>query len=351
MTTKYITYNDPFTLESGKILPEITIAYHTYGKLNQNKDNVIWVCHALTANSNVFDWWGGLFGEKDYFNPKEHYIVCANILGSCYGSTGPLSLNPKTGKFYGHDFPQLTVRDLIKAHFILKNHLGIEKIKLTLGCSLGGMQAIEWAISLGEDLEYLGLLATNAVFSPWGIAFNESQRWAIENDPTWKTDSVDAGIEGMKIARSMALLSYRNYITYHQTQSENSNDKLDGFKASSYQRYQGLKLSRRFNAYTYWHLTKIMDSHNIARNRGSIQNALDKIKAKTIVVGMPTDILFPINEQIFLKENIKGAEFYPLESNYGHDGFLIEKEKLSHIFKDFFIKHKTKEVEILADKM
>ncbi len=329
-------HKHPFELESGARLPELTIAYHTYGHLNAEKSNVIWVCHALTANSDVFDWWAGLFGESSLFNPNDHFIVCANVLGSCYGSTGALSENPQTQKPYGHDFPVLTVRDLVQAHKLLKTHLEIEKIHTMLGCSLGGMQALEWAFELGTELRHLMLFATNAQSSPWLIAFNESQRWAIENDPTWQTDSPKAGIEGMKIARSIALLSYRHYITYANTQSEDTNEKTTDFRACSYQRYQGQKLADRFNAYAYWHLSKIMDSHNIGRGRDTVTEALQKVQAQTLVVGMPTDLLFPIEEQIFLAKHIPHAMFASLESGYGHDGFLIEKEKLSQIITHFY---------------
>lgn len=336
MNPKYFNHKAGLVLESGQLLEDITIAYHTYGEYNPEKNNVIWVCHALTANSDVFDWWAGLFGEEDFFNPKEHFIVCANILGSCYGSTGPLSTNSKTEKPFYHDFPQLTVRDLAAAHELLRIELGIEKIHTLIGSSLGGMQALEWAYKLNGHLEHLVFLASNAQHSPWGIAFNESQRMAIAVDPTWKESIDEAGLEGMKTARSIALLSYRNYQTYQDTQSEKDVDKLDDYRASSYQNYQGLKLANRFNAYSYWELSKIMDGHNIGRGRTSPEKALRQIKVKTLVVGVESDLLFPVAEQKLIAQNIPGAQYAEINSLYGHDGFLLEQKQLTKVIQSFY---------------
>lgn len=336
MNPKYFKHKAGLVLESGQLLEDITIAYHTYGEYNPEKNNVIWVCHALTANSDVFDWWAGLFGEEDFFNPKEHFIVCANILGSCYGSTGPLSISSKTGRPFYHDFPHLSVRDLTAAHELLRIELGIEKIHTLIGSSLGGMQALEWAYNLNGHLDHLVFLASNAQHSPWGIAFNESQRMAIANDSTWQTSTNEAGLDGMKTARSIALLSYRNYQTYQDTQSETDVDKLDDFKASSYQQYQGVKLANRFNAYSYWELSKIMDSHNIGRGRISRTNALNQIKVKTLVIGVESDLLFPIAEQKFIAQHIPGAEYAEINSLYGHDGFLLEQKQLTKVIQSFY---------------
>ncbi len=327
-------YGNEFFPERGGVLKNLRITYHTYGKLNQEKDNVVWVCHALTGSSDVFEWWPGLFGTNEWFNPDEHFIICANIPGSCYGSTGPLSYNPDTDKPYFHDFPDITVRDIVKIMDRLRIYLEIEKIRILTGGSLGGFQALEWAILRPEVFDNLVLIACGAKISPWAVAFNESQRMAIEGDPTWKEESSDAGLEGMKTARSIALLSYRNYLTYKESQSEN-NDKLpETFRAASYQRYQGLKLARRFNAFSYHCLTRVLDSHNAGRNRGSIQEALARIKARTLVVGISTDILFPVNEQKYLAANIRGAEYYEINSLYGHDGFLTETRKLTRIISE-----------------
>lgn len=336
MSNKF-TYNHPkaIKLESGKKLKNLEIAYQTFGTLSPNKDNVIWVCHALTANADVLDWWKGLFGANDLFNPKEHFIICANIIGSNYGSTNPLSINPTTGQPYYLSFPEYTIKDLAQIHQLLANHLKIEQIKVLIGGSMGGQQALEWSINGNVKIENLILLATNVVHSPWGIAFNESQRLAISTDRTFYTNKPDGGQKGLKAARSLALLSYRTYDAYNITQSESSNDKFTDFRASSYQNYQGEKLCKRFNAYSYWYLTKAMDSHNVGRGKSSIIDALQSITANTLVIGIENDNLFPIVEQEFLANHIKDAQLSRINCAYGHDGFLIETDKLTQIIGNF----------------
>lgn len=324
-----------FKLESGTKLKNLEIAYHTFGALNAKKDNVIWVCHALTANSDVFDWWKGLFGENCLFNPKEHFIVCANILGSPYGTTNPLSKNQDTNTDFYLSFPSFTVRDMVSAHQLLADHLELPQIALLIGGSLGGQQALEWSITEPSRIKKLVLVATNAQHSAWGIAFNESQRLAITTDRTFYANTPNGGKKGLKVARTIALLSYRSYQTYGATQLEVSSDKKDNFKASSYQNYQGEKLANRFNAYSYWFLTKAMDSHNVGRNRGSVEEALKQVRAKTLVIGIQNDVLFPLEEQQFLAKYIPHAKFAEVNSFYGHDGFLIETETLTKEIGDF----------------
>jgi len=336
MNTEIYKYKKAFKLESGKQLQELQIGFNTYGTLNKNGDNVVWVCHAVTANSDVFDWWKGLFGENNYFNPKEHFIICANILGSAYGSTSPLSTDPVTGLPYYLAFPQVTVRDLIKAHQLLAEHLGIKSIEILLGGSLGGQQCVEWAIMAPDFIKNLILIATNAKHSPWGVAFNESQRLAITADRTFYANTPDGGYKGLKAARSIALLSYRNYKTYSVTQQEEKDTLVDDYKASSYQNYQGDKLVKRFNAYSYWYLSKAMDSHNVGRGRHGVEKALSLIKARTLVIGIKSDVLFPIEEQQYLFQHIPKSVFAELDSFYGHDGFLIETGALTNIINSFF---------------
>ena len=326
-----------FYLESGSLLPGFHLAYTTQGILNEKKDNVIWIFHALTANSVATEWWHGLIGEGKLFDPSHYFIVCANMPGSCYGSIGPLDVNPENNSPYYHDFPFFTIKDMVKAYQQLREFLGISKIHVGIGGSMGGQQLLEWAIEDPQLFEFIFPIATNAVHSSWGIAFNESQRMCIEGDASWQNKTETAGIEGMKVARSIALISYRNYITYAATQSDEGIEKLENFKTSSYQRYQGEKLAKRFNAYSYYFLSKGMDSHNVGRNRGNAQIALHEIKAKTLVIGITTDILFPITEQQFIADNIPDAHFKAIHSNYGHDGFLLEFEQIEKIINDFLI--------------
>lgn len=329
-------YPYPFPLENGGQLPNLEIAYHTYGKLNAQKNNIIWVCHALTANSNVFDWWPGLFGENAFYNPNDYFIVCANNLGSAYGTTGPLSINKYSNQPLFSLFPTITIRDMVAVHDLLREHLGIEKINTIIGGSQGAQQVIEWNIKKPELFENAIIIATNAKHSPWGIAFNESQRLAIKADRTYYGNSVDGGQKGLAAARSIALLSYRNYKTYNETQSENHDEKITDFNSSSYQRYQGEKLVNRFNAYSYVTLSQAMDSHNVGRGKVSIEKALEKIKAKTLVIGISSDVLFPPSEQEYLAKHIPNSQLLIINSFYGHDGFLIETKKLTAIIIDFY---------------
>ncbi|WMJ72445.1 homoserine O-acetyltransferase [Cytophagaceae bacterium ABcell3] len=336
MENKEFKYNGTFQLEKGGQINGIKIAYTTFGNFKPQESKVIWICHALTANSEACVWWEGLVGKGKLFDPDKYFIICANILGSCYGTTGPLEINSDTGEPWYLDFPEITIRDMVGVHEILRTHLGIDKIYTCIGGSLGGQQAVEWAIINPGLIENLILLATNAVHSPWGIAFNEAQRMAIKADNTWTDKSPFAGIEGLKAARAIALLSYRNYNTYKHSQSEDSDDKLDDFRAISYQNYQGEKLVKRFSCHSYWHLSKAMDCHNVGRGRGGVAQALSKIKSKTLAIGIKTDVLFPVSEQILLADHIPGAQYSEIESLYGHDGFLIETVKISEAIEGFF---------------
>lgn len=334
-------YNQKFELEAGESLPGFQLKYTTAGKLNAERNNVIWVCHALTGSSDFTDWWGGLFTAGGPFDPSRHFIICANILGGCYGSTGPLSLNPQTGKSYYHDFPLITIRDVVRAFDLLRTELRINRVHTLLGGSLGGQQVLEWAILQPEVFQHIIPISCNAYHSPWGVAFNEAQRMAIEADPTWKENDPRAGIEGLKAARAIGMLSYRQYDIYQETQREKNNEPIDGFRAATYQRYQGDKLTNRFNTFTYFLLSKVMDSHNVGRQRTSIESALNSIKARTLVIGIESDLLFPISEQKFLATHIPNAGYETIQSLYGHDGFLVEFEHLKKIITHYFKKNLT----------
>ena len=329
-------HGEAITLESGAVLAEVDITYDTFGTLNQAKDNVIWVCHALTANSDVADWWPHTVEEGRFLDPTRYFIVCANFLGSHYGTTSPLSVNPATGEKYYYDFPQITVRDMVKCHQLLAKHLGIERVKLLIGSSIGGFQCMEWAISEPKFMESVALIATTTCTEPWAAAFNESQRMAIRTDHTWGQRRDDAGIDGMAVARSIALISYRGGAAYNATQQdENPSEASFTRRAHSYQQYQGEKLRRRFNAMSYYRLSEAVDSHNIARGRGSIAEALARIEARALVVAISSDILFPPEAHTPLREHIRDVEYHLIESEFGHDGFLVEHEKLNTIIQNF----------------
>jgi len=335
MPTTIFTYHQPFTLENGSVLQGYHLAYTTYGQLNTAGDNVVWIFHALTANSDPLEWWPGLVGDGKLFDPAIHFIVCVNMPGSCYGSIGPLDIDPATGEPWYHRFPFFTTRDMIRAYQPLRHFLGIEKIQVGIGGSMGGQQLLEWAVEEPELFVHVVALATNAQHSPWGIAFNAAQRMAIEADSSWQQQQPDAGIEGLRVARSIALLSYRHYLAYGQTQSDARNDLLQDYRAESYQRYQGEKLVRRFNAFSYYFLSKGMDAHNLGRNRESVAAALQSINARVLVIGIETDMLFPINEQQLIADYIPGSSCHIIESPYGHDGFLVEYAAIEQLLTPF----------------
>jgi homoserine O-acetyltransferase len=334
-TDQTFHYDQAFELEAGAALPGFQLRYTTLGKLNAQRNNAVWVCHALTGSSDFTSWWGELFKEGSAFDPNEYFIICANILGGCYGSTGPLSIDTATGKAYYHTFPTVTNRDVVRAFDLLRQSLNLTEIHSLIGGSLGGQQVLEWAILQPTVFQNIIPIACNAWHSPWGIAFNESQRLAIEADPTWKESEPRAGSAGLKAARAMGMISYRHYDTFHKTQSEKTTDKIEGYRASSYQQYQGQKLANRFNAFTYWTLSKIMDSHNVARGRESGEKVLAKITTRTLVIGIDSDILFPLSEQEYLAKHIPNARLEVMPSLYGHDGFLVEFEQMNNILKQF----------------
>ena len=331
----YLHLDHPFELESGGVLDRLTIAYTTHGQLNDRGDNVVWVCHALTGNADPLEWWPGLVGSVDTINPDQHFIVCANMLGSCYGTTGPTHYKPGDQGTYGLEFPLITTRDMSRLHEILAVHLGISSIYLGIGGSMGGQQLLEWAASSPERFRQLCLLATNARHSPWGIAFNEAQRMAMRADETLGSDSDEAGKRGLEAARAIAMLSYRHYQTYEQSQGETDAEKLEDYRASSYQQYQGQKLWKRFDPASYWVLSKAMDNHNIGRGRQSVEEALKSIAAQTLVIGIDSDILFPVAEQSLIAEHIPNSRFEIISSEFGHDGFLTETKTISLLLNDF----------------
>ncbi len=333
---KVFKHTAPFLLENGESLPGFELGYTTAGTLNAAGNNVVWICHALTGNALPEEWWPGLVGSGKLLDPARYFIVCANMLGGCYGSTGPLSINPLTDKPWYHSFPVLTNRDMVQAFQLLQAHLGIRSISLLLGGSMGGQQALEWAVTQPEAVKRLLLLATNAQHSPWGIAFNESQRMAIAADASWQQSTPEAGEQGLKVARTIGMLSYRTWQIYNERQADADTEKLGHYRAATYQQYQGQKLADRFNAFTYYRLSQAMDSHHIGRGRGSAELALQRVKASTLVIGVDSDILFPVEEQAYLAKYIPEARLEVISSVYGHDGFLVEAPAIAKAMRTSF---------------
>lgn len=316
----------PFECESGEVIENLKITYHIS---RHESSRVIWICHALTANSDPSEWWPELVGNGKPIDTGKYTVVCANMLCSPYGSSGPL-----TGPSY-LGFPKITIRDMVKAEILLKRHLGIKSIDILIGGSIGGFQVLEWAIMDPGSIRHAVLIACGARVTPWATAYNEAQRMAIEADPTFfKQKDAGSGKEGLKAARAIALISYRSYKGYNSTQHEDDENALFARKACSYERHQGKKLSDRFDAYSYWYLTHAVDSHNAGRDRGGIQKALNGIRAECTVIGIDTDNLFPTEEQKAMARHIPNAGYRELHSDFGHDGFLLEYEQLIRILEE-----------------
>lgn len=334
MIRKEYIHDDIFEFEAGGSFKGLKVVYHcseNEWKVN-DKRKVIWICHALTANSDAEDWWPELVGPGRLFDTEKYFVICVNMLGSAYGSSGPASIDPETGRPYFFDFPKITVRDIVRANDLVRRHLGIDKVDLMVGGSIGGFQSIEWTIMEPEVFDKAVFIACGARVTPWITAWEESQRMALEADPSFRAcESLKGGEAGLRCARSIALISYRSYEGYNSTQQEKDDDFLFADRAGSYQRYQGKKLSDRFDAYSYYYLSDSVNSNNVGRGRGGMEKALAGIKAECTVIGIDSDRLFPVEEQKFLAENIPGARYHEITSRFGHDGFLLENDQLTDI--------------------
>lgn len=330
-----IHFDKPFSLELGGELPCLTIAYDTYGTLNERGDNAVWVCHALTANSDVADWWPHTVEEGCFLDPRKYFVVCANILGSHYGTTGPLTPLPPAGAPLYADFPRLTIADMARAHSLLADALGLKHIRALVGSSVGGFQALEWAAQEPDRFGRLILIATDAKASPWTIAIDETQRMAIKADSTYGEARPDAAMDGLAAARAIGLLTYRGPLGYNATQADPADTPAGALRrACTYQQYQGEKLCRRYNAYSYVAILDAFDTHDIGRGRSGTDVALATLAMPATVIGISTDIIFTPAEMRSLADRLPDAEYFEIESEFGHDGFLVEHEKLNEILID-----------------
>lgn len=323
MEKKVFVYDKPFTVEGGQVLPRLEVGY-VCSKGGYHGQKVIWLCHAVTASADPRDWWAQITGPGLMFDTEKYFVICANSLGSCFGSSGPASINPLTGKPYYFDFPKVTVRDSINAFYLLCQHLGISKIDLLVGASMGGFHAQEFAIMHPELIKRAVFMATTSRVTPWLTAFEETQRMALEADPTFRMKrDLKGGLAGLKCARGIAIMSYRCEEGYNIKQWEDTEDVVFADKAASYQRYQGSKFVRDFDAYSYWYLTYVVDSINVGRDRGGVEKALKMIQCPATVISLSTDLLFPPVDMEPMAR-MMGADFHVIQTHFGHDGFLIE---------------------------
>ena len=318
--TSYYHHNRPFELECGVTLPQLDVAYHTFGSMNADRSNVVWVCHALTANSDVADWWPHTVEQGCFLDPDKWFVVCANILGSHY--------------WFG-TFPAVTIRDMVRAHALLADALGVGHIHTLVGSSVGGFQAVEWAVADPSRFGQLVLIATDAKASPWTIAIDETQRMAILADSTYGEPRPDAGMAGLAAARAIGLLTYRGGEGYNRTQADHPDTPEGEHRACTYQRYQGEKLCCRFNAYSYMSILNAFDTHDVGYCRGGVEEALARITARTLVVGLTTDMIFTTSDMRRLAAAIGGARYAEISSPFGHDGFLVEHVQLNALLGGF----------------
>lgn len=350
----------PLQMDCGANLAPVTIAYETYGTLNSEGTNAILVCHALTGNahasslSNARDenkqsqqagWWDAVIGPGKAFDTNNYFVVCSNFLGGCYGTTGPTSINPQTGKQYRVDFPQMTVRDMVRLQFELIKHLGIQRLVTVAGGSLGGMQVLEWALMYPEFVQSIIPIGTAARHSAWCIGLNEAARLAIMNDPQWQNGYyIEQPAQGLALARIIAMISYRSAPSFGEkfernVQTMEFNDlfeKKDGlFQIEGFLRYQGKKLVERFDANTYIYITRAMDTQDVTNNRGTLKDVLGSIKAKALCVGINSDVLYPVSEQQEIASLIPQARYVEIDSIHGHDAFLIEFNQMNKLIAPF----------------
>lgn len=325
-----------FELDNGQVLPKVRIAYRSWGRLNPAATNAVVVCHALTGSPDVDIWWADLLGPGHAFDPERDFVLCCNTLGSCYGSTGPTSVRPGTDHRWGADFPATTVADTVRAHRLVLDALGVRGVRLVIGGSLGGMQALEWAIQ-DDRVAAAAVVAAPARHSAWAIAISDAQRTAIAADPNWcggHYDPTRPPADGLAAARKMAMCSYRTPQSFDQRFGRQRAD--DGrFQIESWLGYHGGALVKRFDATCYVHLTRTMDSHDIGRGRGGFEKALNSLDIPVLAVAIDSDGLYPPAEQREIAELAPMGELAWLRSPHGHDAFLIETADLDEQFLAF----------------
>ena len=339
--TQFYHLQQPFPLDLGGELGDVQIAYRTFGQLNASRDNAVLVCHALTGSADIDTWWAPLLGSGKALDPDRDFILCSNILGSCYGTTGPTSVNSETGKIYGPSFPPITIGDMVRLQNRLVEKLGIESLKFVIGGSLGGMQVLEWALLYPAKVRAIALIATTGRHSAWCIGLSETQRQAIYTDPQWRDGNYpieEQPMQGLAVARMIAMSSYRTWASFSTRFGRTLNliePPSQQFAMSSYLQYQGKKLVKRFDANTYITLTHAMDRHDVAHHRQSYESALQSIHQPSLIVGITSDLLYPIPEQRELANLIPNAQLKWLDSIHGHDSFLIDMDTLNGLVASF----------------
>ena len=356
--TQYLNIEDAIELDSGKILEDVTVAYETYGELNKEKSNAILICHALTGDAHAAGWhkgdkkpgwWEIVIGPGKALDTEKYFIICSNVLGGCKGTTGPSSINPKTGKVYGLEFPVLTIADMVKVQKKLIDSFEIDQLAAVIGGSMGGMQVLEWMVSYPEMMKKAIPIATTAMSSPQQIAFNDVGRQAIFSDPDWNSGNYygtgKLPRNGLSLARMIAHITYLSDESMDikfgrglQDKDEISYDFSIDFQIESYLKHQGESFVKRFDANSYLFITKAVDLFDLRVNNSLIDGFKD-IKAKVEVISVDSDWLYPTEQSMEIVNSLNANEvevsFSEIKSNYGHDAFLLEKGQLNHILSKF----------------
>jgi len=335
--TRFLDLPGEFPLELGGTLPSLRVGYRTWGTLDAAGSNAVVLCHALTGSADADLWWTRMFGPGRALDPERDFVVCSNILGSCYGTTGPTSIDPATGAPWLGTFPAITVRDMVRAQHALGAALGVRRVRMVMGGSLGGMQALEWALSYPALVESVVFIASTARHSAWCIGLSEAQRQAIFADPRWRGgryDPADPPSAGLAAARMMAMLSYRSQPSF-EMRFGRRRDREDQYAVESYLAYQGAQLVERFDAATYVTLTRAMDTHDVSRGRGDFDEVMRSLRQPTLVVSIDSDVLYWPWEQREVVTLAPNARLAVMDSPHGHDAFLIDVDRLSDMVADF----------------
>jgi homoserine O-acetyltransferase len=334
--TQYFAAGE-FILESGERLDEVNVAYRSWGRVANAAQRAILICHALTGSADVESWWPGLIGDGGAFDPERDFIVCSNILGGCYGTSGPVCHRPGSRHRYLADFPRITVRDMVHLQRCLLDHLGVRQLELVTGPSLGGMQALEWAVLYPDRVRSIVPIGVGGKHSAWCIGMSEAQRAAIYADADWNGGYYSDDRpprKGLAAARMMAVCSYRSWPSFQRRFGRE--ECVDGgYQVQSYLRHQGQKINERFDANSYVRLTQAMNDFDLARGRGNYIDVLKSIRQRALVVSVSSDILYPAHEQALLAKHLPNARYEVLESDYGHDGFLVQTDELSGLISAF----------------
>ncbi len=320
---------DSFALEEGTRFCNAPIAFQTWGEPSAT---CTLVCHALTGGADAADWWPGLVGPGKALDPADRFIVCCNAIASPYGSLSPLTMSPETARSYGSAFPVATIRDTVRLHRRVLDELGIERVDLVIGGSMGGMQALEWAV-LDERVQAIAPIAVGASQRAWAIGWGEVERQAIYADADWNGGDYRSDARptsGLAAARMAAMLSYRAPAGFDQRHGRDRMPASDQFSVVSYLRYQGAKFVDRMDPLCYVRMTQQMDSHDLSRDRGLMADVLASIRQPALVVAIDSDGLYPPAEQRELASGLPSATLATLTSPHGHDAFLIEYDQLTH---------------------